>query len=101
MFEWVSRIGKFEPVSRTIEVANLEDALLTVGNLPGQFLEICVLALANLDIVLCKVCCNIANCAAVAPSVERICAGADVMDVKLAVFVGISGVVVVLTLIKS
>ena len=93
VFEWVSWVGKFEPVGRTIEVANLEDALLAVGNLPGQFLEICVLALADLDIVLSKVCCNIANCAAVAPSVERIRAGADVVDVKLAIFVGIGGVV--------
>jgi hypothetical protein len=50
---------------------------------------------------LSKVCCNIANCTAVAPSVERICTGADVVDVKLAIFVGIGGVVVILPLIES
>lgn len=99
MFEG-GRTTEFEAVCDAVEIADLKDSLLAVCHCPCQILEIRVLVLADDDVVLREVGGHIADFATSTPGVDCVCSGADVVDVKLAVIVGIGGVEVVLALVK-
>lgn len=93
--------AELEAICFTVKGADLEDTFLLISDLPSQVFEICVLAVADHDFVLCKVCCYVSNGAAVAPGIEAVGSSAHILDGKFSGRVGIDSVVVTLALVKG